>query len=255
MMRISLLLLLFAAPAWGQASPAFKDSVTHPGYDGCNWPGLGVNCFDGVGFADSLYAHYPSVTTDDVMFLVIAASKTVTTVTISTPSGWALIDTTTQGVLLAGLYWKRYSAETPGDSLKVDLPNAGGVAGGAIISFSGCVTEGTPYEQMTVKNQTASGYSSSEITPVEDYNLVVCLTAAEDNTVTSGLSGWTNDFELTTTYGTDLHVTGSSIAQSSATTETSASGTTANSVPWVSWTFALNSAVGGGGARRSNVSN
>ena len=250
--RTSLLLLLFAGTAWGQASPAFDDtsSVWQVGY---------TELFNnGSAGVDSIKVAYPNCSSGDIVFLHLSSDSASTTYT--TPSGWAEAswDTTLDTEeCQASLYWWRsdgtYDETT--DSLVVQLTTNGGVWG-QMSAYSGAVSEGTPYEQFTVNKGFTSSATSSEITPTTDYTLLLIFATVGDNgTFGQYLNGWTLEWYTRSSFLQDGTIAGSYKAQTTAATEPARTNTISGGPDaWITYTLALKS-EGASGTRRSNVSN
>ena len=85
---------------------------------------------------------------DILVAVIIAQTDAGASPTITAPAGWTAIDTYKIETLRTwGLYWKR-AGGAEGANYTWTQPNVGAeYTSGAIASYSGCITSGTPYDQ------------------------------------------------------------------------------------------------------------
>jgi len=128
-----------------------------------------------------------------------------------TPSGWTVIHqvlTGGSGTYCYASYWRRATSAESGTVTFAAVAAWAGLFMGIIHRFTGCIETGTPYESvLAVPTGTPTTGTTKVITPTAPTGadrLGIVLGICEDDTVTSiAGTGWTQQYLLQTTDGTD----------------------------------------------------
>lgn len=132
---------------------------------------------------------------DILVAVIIAQTDAGASPTITAPAGWTAIDTYKIETLRTwGLYWKR-AGGAEGANYTWTQPNVGAeYTSGAIASYSGCITSGTPYDQYSNTDYVTSDLymRGGSITPTVSTSMAVWLGASRTGLNTgTAVAGWT----------------------------------------------------------------
>jgi hypothetical protein len=196
-----------------------------------------------------------SVQTDDLLFLVAGsrdATGTDPTVSDDDTGGnsWAKAGGSSTGTIT--VWWKRATSGTA--SKTITIADAVGSCTGVVSAYSGGDTGSTPYEQLSVEEDSDSLHAS--ITPTSDGSMVCLLTEAfNDTSITVGPNA-TSPATLTirgqglSTGGNDMAVSFSSEVQSPAGATGQFSWTQVSDAASIAFAIKPSVAGGGGGGPR-----
>lgn len=141
----------------------------------------------------NITVNYPTRSNNDILILFVetAAAQPVVTVTAGAGGGtWTKV-TDVQGTdSTLNIWWSRW---TTGQATSVTVTDVGDHQIGGVISFSGCVTTGTPYEGLNTSTSasTTSGSFPAVTTTYYNTEIVGMMTQGRD-------ANWTNEFSAYT---------------------------------------------------------
>jgi len=130
----------------------------------------GVTCTSGITYQTSYYyaiggdaqtsltlTYQTTTTANDIIFIsTITESATLPT----TPTGFAILTSSTNSVSSSVIYWKRATGSESGDVVLSGYDN-GGYSAASMYAYSGCITSGNPYSDNLINT---SYINSGDIT-------------------------------------------------------------------------------------------
>lgn len=148
-----------------------------------------------VAGAGNITVNYPTRSNNDILllFLETASGQAVTTVTAGSGGGtWTQVTSVSGTDSTLGIWWSRW---TTGQAASLTVTDSGDHQIGAVMSLSGCVTSGTPYEglQTNTSASTTSGVVPAVTTTYYNTLIVGAITSGRDANFTTEFSGWTNN--------------------------------------------------------------
>jgi hypothetical protein len=191
------------------------------------------------GVGASVDVPYPgTIAADDVLIVIVGDADDDS---FDIPSGWARVGShTANGNFSSAWYWLRSpSGSESGTETFTSTKDAGQVVAGVMLRFSGCITDGDPYEAATLAGPTKStSITISEIETLAAERLCVCLMGIEDNAGTSGGTNYAEVMDVTTDTGSDMGFSAFTYQKTPAGVVSAETATTGNDY-WTSYTFAL----------------
>lgn len=149
-----------------------------------------------VAGTSNITVNYPTRSNNDILLLFAetAANQPITTVTAGAGGGtWTQILGSGTSDSVLNIWWSRW---TTGQASSLTITDTGDHQVGAVISLSGCVTTGTPYEDLQTLAFAGGGFTSVDIPSVTTtYNntlIVGAATTGRDGNSSTEFSGYTN---------------------------------------------------------------
>lgn len=145
--------------------------------------------------AANITVNYPTRQNNDILILFVetATAQPVVTVTAGAGGGtWTKIDSQDSGESTLNVWWSRW---TTGQAASLTVTDTGDHQIGGIISFSGCVTTGNPFEGLSVNGSigaSTAGEFNEVTTTFYNTEIVGAISSSRDANFTAEFSGYTN---------------------------------------------------------------
>ena len=158
-------------------------------------------------------------------------------------AGFALVGRANGNDNFGSLWWKRADGTESGilTATLTEGVDLGGLAEFTISTWRGCTATGTPYEAFAsnVQASTTSHVGSSITTLGANRQVVTFYGCQKANTVGDNTNGWTEEFEFSTSTGSNGNMSGNSILQATAGTVAANTRTMLAACRNISFTLAL----------------
>lgn len=189
--------------------------------------------------------YYAGLAANDIAIIMCGGYPGSGTYTFPAVSGWTLANDTSSdpgfGTTQQGIYWRRLDGGESGN-VSVALTGSSDTALGIMFGIRGCITSGTPYEDLDVNSEASgvtSDYTSQSITTTAANRLLLRMGMDEDAGTSSVPASWTQRFESTESIGGYMCVTLDTLAQATATTVSATTRTGSFSSSFVIHTMAM----------------
>lgn len=190
--------------------------------------------------------YYSGLAANDIAIIHCGGYTESGEYTFPTISGWTLIDelssSPTFGTTHQGLYWRRLDGGESGNVSVAFTSAANDIATGVMFGIRGCITSGTPYEDMDVISGApgaTTSMTSQSITTLGPNRLCLRVAMDEDAGSSSVPASWTQRYELIETALSAVTSTLDTIEQSSAGTVSASTRTQSFSGSFVIHTLAM----------------
>lgn len=144
--------------------------------------------------AGNITVNYPTRSNNDILLLFVetATGQPVVTVTAGAGGGtWTKITDVSGTDSCLNIWWSRW---TTGQAASLTVTDTGDHQIGGVISLSGCITTGDPYQGLNTSTaaSTTSGVIPAVTTTYYNTEIVGAITSGRDNNFTAEFSGYTN---------------------------------------------------------------
>jgi hypothetical protein len=147
-----------------------------------------------AGNLANLTLTYPTREDGDILLLFVETSsgQPVTTVTAGSGGGtWTQVTSVSGTDSVLGIWWSRW---TTGQASQLTVTDTGDHQMGVVISVSGCVTTGTPFQGLATATaaSTTSGVIPAVTTTLYNTEIIGAITSGRDANSTTEFSNYTN---------------------------------------------------------------
>lgn len=159
--------------------------------------GMGIT----VG-ADNFTVNYPvTLSANDILLLHLSLTDDLGNADVSSiTGGWTLAGSAYANDTFGKLYWKRATgSETGSETVTLtEIISGSAPASGVMSSWSGCISSGTPFEELTFANQgSGTNITGSAIsTSGPNRRVVSFFSHPKIQTTGTNTNGWTEEYDL-----------------------------------------------------------